>query len=133
MRDPNQVCHIAIPCADLDETSDFYVNKIGCKLARRYSDRVTFNFFGDQLVCHLSPESIDPEPKMYPRHFGITFVDKDKFDALLNRAHENNAPFFKELFIRFPGQREEHHTFFLQDPANNLLEFKYYFDLEMKY
>ena len=36
------------------ETVDFYVTKLGCKLARRYDDRVTFDFFGDQLVCHLS-------------------------------------------------------------------------------
>jgi uncharacterized protein len=133
MRDPNQVCHIAIPCADLEETKGFYVNKLGCKLARQYDDRVTFNFFGDQLVCHLSPDSIDLEPKMYPRHFGITFVDKEKFDTLLDTARGNNVPFFQDLFTRFPGKREEHHTFFLKDPSNNLLEFKYYYNDEMRY
>lgn len=72
MRDNNKVFHLAIPCKELDETVDFY-EKMGCKLARRYDDRVTFDFFGDQLVCHLSPENIDAEPSMYPRHFGITF------------------------------------------------------------
>jgi extradiol dioxygenase family protein len=28
--------------------------------------------------------------------------------------------------VRFPGTRIEHHTFFLQDPSENLLEFKHY-------
>jgi extradiol dioxygenase family protein len=67
MRDINKVFHLAIPCKDLDERAEFY-GKLGCKLARRYPDRVTFNFFGDQVVCHLSPESVEALPKMYPRH-----------------------------------------------------------------
>ncbi|KTD21392.1 VOC family protein [Legionella londiniensis] len=133
MRDPIQVFHLAIPCSDLDEAQDFYINKLGCKLARRYHDRITVNFFGDQLVCHLAPEEIDAQPKMYPRHFGITFVDKSKFDELHSKAKENKAHFFQDLFVRFPGRKEEHYTFFLQDPSNNLLEFKYYLDPEMKY
>ncbi len=70
---------------------------------------------------------------MYPRHFGVTFVDKDRFDELYERALKNQAPLFKEMFVRFKGKREEHHTFFLKDPSNNLLEFKYYHDSAMKY
>ena len=54
MRESRDVFHLAIPAYDLDETVEFYVTKMGCKLARRYDDRVTFDFFGDQLVCHLS-------------------------------------------------------------------------------
>jgi len=54
MRDSNNAFHLAIPCKDLDETVVFYENKLGCELRRRYDDRVTFFFFGDQLVCHLS-------------------------------------------------------------------------------
>jgi len=133
MRDPNQLFHIAIPCADLETTKEYYIDKLGCMLARRYSDRLTINFFGDQLVCHLAPDDIELEPKMYPRHFGITFIDKAKFDEVLTRARDNQLPFFKDLFIRFEGRREEHHTFFLQDPSNNLLEFKCYRDPEMSY
>jgi uncharacterized protein len=132
MRDTNKVFHLAIPCKDLDETIAFYEN-LGCKLARRYDDRVTFNFFGDQVVCHLNPENIDETPKMYPRHYGITFVDRPEFDQTLERATDSNLPFFQELMVRFKGRREEHVTFFLIDPSNNLLEFKYYQDLAMVY
>ncbi|MBM7691105.1 extradiol dioxygenase family protein [Peribacillus deserti] len=132
MRDTNKVFHLAIPCKDLDETVDFY-EKLGCTLARRYDDRVTFNFFGDQVVCHLNPESVDVRPKMYPRHYGITFTDKKEFDQALHFAEEQKLPFFQELMVRFKGKKEEHITFFLVDPANNLLEFKYYHDIEMVY
>ncbi len=42
-------------------------------------------------------------------------------------------PFFLEPMVRFKGRQEEHVTFFLIDPANNLLEFKYYHDHSMVY
>jgi len=132
MRDTNKVFHLAIPCKDLDETVEYY-EKLGCQLARRYDDRVTFNFFGDQVVCHLHPEGVDHSPKMYPRHYGITFIDRLEFDQVLNFATEKELPFFQEKMVRFPGKQEEHITFFLIDPANNLLEFKYYHDSGMVY
>ena len=132
MRDVNKVFHLAIPCKDLDETAEFY-EKLGCKLARRYHDRVTFDFFGDQVVCHLNPESIDLKPKMYPRHYGITFLNEEEFYQTLEHAKKHELKFFQDKMVRFGGRREEHITFFLQDPANNLLEFKYYHDADMVY
>ena len=50
MRTTFDVFHLAIPVHDLDEAQDFYVTSLGCKLARRYNDRITIDFFGDQLV-----------------------------------------------------------------------------------
>ena len=132
MRDTNKVFHLAIPCKDLDETVDFY-EKFGCKLARRYDDRVTFYFFGDQVVCHLSPDNVDDKPKMYPRHYGITFLEKEEYNQALEFAIKQELPFFTKPMIRFEGRKEEHMTFFLVDPANNLLEFKYYHDTSMVY
>jgi extradiol dioxygenase family protein len=132
MRDTHNVFHLAIPAADLDATYDFYVTKLGCKLARRYPDRITLDFFGDQVVCHKSND-IDHEPQMYPRHFGVTFRDRREYDNLLHLARERGVPFFHEPFTRFEGKVEEHQTFFLVDPSNNLLEFKWYRDERMMY
>ena len=133
MRDVNNVFHLAIPCKDIEETIVFYVYGLGCKLARKYDDRVTLDFFGDQLVCHLNPEKIDVSPNMYPRHFGITFKDRVEFDFLIDLAKKRKLRFFKQPFVRFESLPEEHWTFFLIDPANNLLEFKYYLDARMMY
>jgi extradiol dioxygenase family protein len=132
MRDAHNVFHLAVPCRDLDEAFEFYVTKLGCKLARRYPDRITLDFFGDQLVCHLS-QKFDREPQMYPRHFGVTFRDQDEFERLLALGRQRELPFFQEPFTRFEGKAEEHWTFFLVDPSNNLLEFKYYRDPRMMY
>jgi uncharacterized protein len=132
MRDTHNVFHLAIPARDLDEAYDFYVATLGCKLARRYDDRITLDFFGDQVVCHHSVK-IASEPEMYPRHFGVTFRDRSEYDDLLRLACERKLPFFREPFTRFEGMVEEHQTFFLVDPSNNLLEFKWYRDARMMY
>ena len=133
MRDSENVFHLAIPTHNLDLCHDFYIKQLGCKLARRYNDRMTIDFFGDQVVCHYDPDYEIPEVKMYPRHFGITFREKAEYDALLQLCVQREIKFFDKPFNRFKGRVEEHETFFIVDPSNNLLEFKYYHDPRMMY
>lgn len=132
MRTSDDAFHLAIPANDLDQAQEFYVKQLGCKLARRYPDRITLDFFGDQLVCHLS-DRIDEDPQMYPRHFGITFRHREDFDAVVRLATVRGIPFFAQPQQRFAGLVEEHWTFVLRDPSNNLIEFKYYLDPRMMY
>jgi extradiol dioxygenase family protein len=137
MREIRDVFHLAIPSYDLDTTVDFYVGGLGCKLARRYDDRVTLDFFGDQLVCHLSaaPEVETPmeELPMYPRHFGVTFRESQDFDALYQLCVQRKLPFYSDVSTRFDGLVEVHRTFVVCDPSSNLLEFKHYTDPRMMY
>ncbi|HSZ42180.1 MAG TPA: VOC family protein [Trebonia sp.] len=133
MRTTHDVFHLAIPVHDLDEAQDFYVTRLGCKLARRYHDRITLDFFGDQVVCHLTEMTpVEPE-SLYPRHFGVTFREKADFDALHACAITRKIPFYHEVTTRFGGMVEEHRTFVLRDPSGNLLEFKNYDDPRMMY
>ncbi len=135
MTNNRNVFHLAIPCKCLDEAYEFYVEGLGCDLARRYDDRITLDFFGHQLVCHKYPDKTtkNNEIEMYPRHSGITFYLKTDFDNLLLLAKERKLNFYKDIFVRFKGAKEEHSAFFLIDPSNNLLEFKYYNDSTMMY
>jgi len=126
MRDPGNAFHLAIPCRDLDAAWTFYVDGLGCASGTRYADRITLDFFGDQIVCHLCPERVDPAPEMYPRHFGLAVAEGAEFDRILQRARSHGLEFFREPFVRFAGEVNEHHTFFLVDPSNNLIEFKHY-------
>ena len=128
----NKIFHLAIPCADLAKAKEFYV-KMGCEIAREHEDRININFFGDQVVCHLSPDKIDINPQMYPRHFGVTITDKKQYNDLLASFQQKDLPFFAKPFTRFQGKKEEHSSFMLLDPSNNILEFKYYMNEEMIY
>jgi uncharacterized protein len=132
MTDLQSIFHLAIPSADLDQSAEFY-SKLGCRIARRSHDRVTLELLGHQVVCHLSPDKIDKHPEMYPRHFGITFTDERNFERILSTAIQGNVEFFQQPFVRFKGRPEEHRVFFLKDPSNNLVEFKYYNDPNMVY
>lgn len=132
MRESGDAFHLAIPARDLDAAYDFYVRGLGCKLARRYDDRITLDFFGDQVVCHLSDRT-DAEPELYPRHFGVTFRERADWDRLVHLAETRGLTFFAKPFLRFEGLVEEHSSFVLQDPSNNLLEFKHYADHRMMY
>ena len=129
----NWIFHLAIPVRDLLEAERFYAGFLGCLVARRYDDRITLEFFGDQVVCHLNPEGTARAPQLYPRHFGVTFRKLEDFDALHRLALTRPEYIFRDRFMRFEGHREEHLSLCLIDPSNNVLEFKHYRDPEMMY
>jgi hypothetical protein len=134
VRESRDVFHLAIPVYDLDETQEFYVGQLGCKLARRYADRITLDFFGDQLVCHLvDPPAAPAELHLYPRHFGVTFRESRDFEALYDLSVQRKTELFADVSVRFEGLVEVHRTFVLRDPSDNLIEFKHYADPRMMY
>jgi extradiol dioxygenase family protein len=133
MRDQSNAFHLAIPVRDLDEAQRFYVDGLGCHLARRYADRITLDFFGDQVVCHLSEHWDRHAADLYPRHFGVTFARREEFDAVAFLAEIRDLPIYQPVQPRFKDQVEEHVTFVLRDPSNNLIEFKHYRDPRMMY
>jgi extradiol dioxygenase family protein len=135
VRESRDAFHLAIPAYHLDDTEDFYVRQLGCKLARRYPDRITFDFFGDQLVCHLTepPAQREGDLALYPRHFGVTFREAEDFEALHRLCLHRKIELFRDLDVRFEGMVEVHRTFVLRDPSDNLIEFKHYADPRMMY
>jgi hypothetical protein len=135
VRESRDLFHLAIPVYDLDASQAFYVGALGCKLARRYADRITIDFFGDQLVCHLvdPPPDAPTELTLYPRHFGVTFREGRDFDSLHELCVQRKIELFADVSIRFEGLVEAHRTFVLRDPSDNLIEFKHYDDARMMY
>jgi uncharacterized protein len=135
VRETRDVFHLAVPSYDLRASEDFYVDGLGCKLARRYDDRVTLDFFGDQLVCHLTdgPEGPPEAPKLYPRHFGVTFYEGGDFERVHRLCLHRKIPFFADVSTRFAERVERHRTFVVRDPSDNLIEFKHYDDPRMRY
>jgi extradiol dioxygenase family protein len=132
MRSMHDACHIAVPARDLDEAVEYYVFGLGVKLARRYDDRATFDFFGDQLVCHLS-EDVPHEAIAYPRHFGVSFANPEDFDRLVRLVEHRKLKVLSGPTLRFEGTAEQHRTLFLVDPSNNVIEFKNYDDPRLQY
>ena len=117
--------HLAFPVTNIPATKAFYVDGLGCQAGRESLNSVILNLCGHQIVAHVTAD-IEPQKGIYPRHFGLVFLNEDDFEALLNRALEKGLKLYQQPKRRFPDSSLEHRTFFLEDPFYNLLEFKYY-------
>ena len=118
--------HLAFPVRDLDDAKRFYVDGLGCVLGRESPNAVTFGLAGHQIIAHFAPEVLVTQKGVYPRHFGLVFTLETEWQALADRAKGKGLTFYQQPRRRFAGTRIEHLTFFLEDPSQNLLEFKHY-------
>lgn len=120
------IFHLAIPIGDIAQAKAFYCEGLGCEIGRETASAMILNFYGHQVVAHLTDMPETPQQGIYPRHFGLIFLTLAGWESLLERARQQGLPFYVEPKIRFPGQGTEHRSFFLADPFHNLLEFKFY-------
>ena len=121
--------HLAIPVKEINETRAFYKEVMGCKEGRNSSEWVDFNFFGHQLVIHISENvgiqssnNVDGHEVPVP-HFGVV-LSIEEWEHLADRVRKANIKFIIEPYIRFKGEAGEQATMFFQDPSGNNLEFK---------
>jgi hypothetical protein len=120
------IFHLAFPVYDLEATRRFYVEGIGCGEGRASKAALTLELAGHQIIAHLMRRTLEPQQGIYPRHFCLVFTSEKDWEALFQRAKEKGLRFYREPSRRFVGTRAEHRSLFLEDPAGNLLEFKYY-------
>jgi uncharacterized protein len=117
--------HLAFPVSDIAQAKAFYAGGLGCEVGRESPNSVILNLYGHQLVAHLAEPSA-PQKGIYPRHFGLIFTAESDWETLLERSQRQGLSFYQQPKYRFTGLPLEHRTFFLADPFDNLMEFKYY-------
>ncbi len=126
--------HLAFPVRDLGEARAFYGRLLGCPEGRSSDEWVDFDFFGHQIVAHLSADAsadkahneVDGE-QVPVRHFGV-ILSMPEWRKLADRLSQTRVPFVIAPDIRFEGQPGEQATFFIRDPSGNALEFKAFDD-----
>ncbi len=120
--------HLSIPADDLEATRRWYVEGLGCGVGRCSSHALILDLGGHQLVAQRRTQVSQEPPQIgiYPRHFGLVFPDRARWQALCDRARTAGLRFAVEPKLRFAGEVTEHCTFFLIDPSGNWLEFKHY-------
>ena len=124
--------HLAIPVDDLEAADYFYGRILNCPKGRRSSEWLDFNFFGHQLVVHLSPEACTKvkanavDGELVPvRHFGAV-LSRAQWQEVADRLKSADVAFIIEPTIRHQNLPGEQGTFFVSDPAGNALEFKWF-------
>lgn len=120
--------HLAFPAYDFKSTIDFYVGKLGCQLGRQSEHAIIFKLASHQIVAHKVDEQPLLQEGIYPRHFGLIFINKNEFEDFVQHLNQQGVNYEIPLKTRFSNTMIEHQSFFLKDPSNNLLEFKYYRD-----
>jgi extradiol dioxygenase family protein len=126
--------HLAFPVRDLSEARAFYGTLLGCKEGRSSDEWIDFDFFGHQIVAHLSPNEVGHKAHNFVdgdavpvRHFGVILQMED-WRVLAEKLKRENVSFIIAPEIRFAGLPGEQATFFILDPSGNALEFKAFDD-----
>lgn len=112
----------------------FYGQILGCPEGRSSPEWVDFDFFGHQIVAHLSPDeaghratsAVDGH-NVPVRHFGVVLT-MPEWETLAGRLRAAGIRFVIEPYVRFKGQVGEQATMFFMDPCGNALEFKAFAD-----
>ena len=121
--------HLAFPVHDLSAARAFYGGTLGCAEGRSSERWIDFDFFGHQIVAHLSDAAsavatnpVDGHDVPVP-HFGVVLTMAD-WQALAARVEAAGVAFGIAPHVRFAGQPGEQATMFFRDPSGNALEFK---------
>ena len=130
-----QPFHLAFPVDNLESARDFYGTLLGCPEGRSAPEWVDFDFFGHQIVAHLSPgeaghrhtSQVDGED-VPVRHFGVV-LSMPQWESLAEKLRAAGTTFVIKPQIRFKGQVGEQATMFFLDPCGNALEFKAFKDM----
>jgi extradiol dioxygenase family protein len=127
--------HLAFPVHDLKAAREFYGEVLGCTEGRSSDHWIDFDFFGHQIVAHLSdlaeaagPIANDVDGHDVPvPHFGVV-LSMDEWQAMADRLTAMNVEFVIEPYLRFEGQPGEQGTLFFKDPSGNAIEMKGFAD-----
>ena len=122
--------HLAFPVHDLAAARAFYGGLLGCPEGRSADEWIDFDFFGHQIVAHLSAGArprahhnpVDGHDVPVP-HFGAV-LGMAEWQALADRLGAAGVDFVIEPNIRFRGQPGEQATMFFLDPSGNAIEIK---------
>jgi len=120
--------HLCFPVRDLQEAKLFYGDHLGFKIGRQSSRGMVIDMAGNQVVARLNPKPINSQKGIYPFHFGLIFDSLAEMDLLAKKAEAIGCIFYqnKTKRIRNLGSHIENQNFFIKDPSENWLEFKFY-------
>ena len=134
MKDKLNPFHLAIHVSNLEESVIYYRDILGLEEGRSSKKWADFNFFGHQLVCHVSDNineqvtnPVDGEEVPVP-HFGVV-LSIEEFEDFLLKISDKDIDFIIKPTVRFKGEIGEQRTLFFRDPSGNAIEIKAFKDM----
>ncbi len=121
--------HLSIPCYDINETREFYVDRLGFEEGRSTEGWIDINMNGNQLTFlkalrwRFPDKYYQFEGHVLPAfHFGILLNEEqwnEKLDQCARMGLNDEEPL---TFLK--GTKGEHRSFFVEDPNEYVVEFK---------
>jgi uncharacterized protein len=121
------ILHLSIPVRDVEEARAFYVDALGCQVARSRADFADVWFHGMQVTLQHRPDEAGLQPGG-SRHFGVTLT-RDEFDAAVDRATSAGVTWLVPVSTDDAGRPTEQTKAKLTDPSGNVIELKTYPDI----
>ena len=115
--------HLSLLTDQPERQRAFYIDVLGCKLARSTATFDDFDFFGHQLTFHRRAESLDLPYASF--HFGA-IVSWQAFDALVERLTRAAAKLIIPPTAQQSGTEDERRKLVVLDPSGYAIELKCY-------
>ena len=122
--------HLAIPAGDLNISTKFYVDVLGCETGNGESGKwIDVDFWGNELTLHKTEMKLPNERHAVDMgnvpvpHFGV-HLKKEVFNQIKSNLQANKIDYIDKPYTRFKGTKFEQNTFFIEDPHGNVLELK---------
>lgn len=121
--------HLALPCANLQDTTDFYVLNLEANMGRNSENWVDLDLYGNQLTFTQAGDfkfdykNYKLNDQVLPSfHFGV-IVDVDTWAKIYSRLLTENLDVTTEATF-LENKIGEHLSFFITDPNGYVIEFK---------
>ena len=114
--------HLSFAVPDLQAAKRFYCDVLDCSVGRDTGAWVDVLLFGHQLTIHQANAQ---QKAQALDHFGVV-LDKAGWQALAQRLDDLGVTYVMPPRVHAVDSADESGKLLLNDPAGNLLEFKYY-------
>ena len=121
--------HLALPCAHVQDTANFYILYLDAKMGRNSENWVDLDLHGNQLTFTAAGDfkfdykSYKFNNQVLPSfHFGV-IVDVDTWAKIYSRLLTENLDVTTEATF-LENKIGEHLSFFVTDPNGYVIEFK---------
>ena len=125
----NAKFHLALPCSNIEETREFYIDIVKAKLGRNTEKWLDINLYGNQLTFTQAGQfkfdfkNYKLDEFILPSfHFGV-IVPMDTWRELYTRLFKMDLEVTTEATF-MEDRTGEHLSFMVLDPDGYMLEFK---------
>lgn len=118
--------HLSFVVPDKELARWFYIDILGCSLGRNNDSWFDILFFGHQLTIHQASEN---NAAFEINHFG-PILNKTEWLSVIQKCKGETIKVILPPTIKNKGNDDESGKFIVKDPSGNIIEFKYYLNID---